>query len=122
VQTEANLLAGDYTDWIYFSARPGSALDRTKTQKISPSALQSAIAPAVIVNNIRINPARPKAGQVFDIYIDFFNKGKGPTKTSQKYYATCTPHNGGPPLWNPSPHPVEKIIQPNQSLRVIMKG
>ena len=124
VQTQATLLAGDYTDWIYFSARPliSSTLDRTKTQKISSSALRSATAPAVIVNNIRVNPQRPKAGQVFEIWIDFFNKGKGPTKAVQKYYATCTPQNGGPPVWNPGPHPVEQIIQPNQSVQVIFKG
>jgi len=46
VQTQANLLAGDYTDWIYFSAKPliSSKLDRTKTQKVSAGALQSATA------------------------------------------------------------------------------
>ena len=124
VQTQANLLAGDYTDWIYFSARPliSSKLDRTKTQKVSAGALQSATAPAVIVNNIRVNPQRPKAGQVFEIWIDFFNKGKGPTKATQKYYATCTPQNGGPPVWNPGPHPLEHIIPPNQSVQVVFKG
>lgn len=85
-------------------------------------ALQSATAPAVIVNNIRVNPQRPKAGQVFEVWIDFFNKGKGPTKAGQKYYATCTPQNGGPPVWNPGPHPLEQIISPNQSVQVVFKG
>lgn len=124
VQTQANLLAGDYTAWIYFSAKPliSSKLDRTKTQKVSAGALQSATAPAVIVNNIRVNPQRPKAGQVFEIWIDFFNKGKGSTKSTQKYYATCTPQNGGPPVWNPGPHPLEQIIPPNQSVQVVFKG
>ena len=124
VRTEATVLAGDYTDWIYFSARPliSSNLDRTKTQKVSAGALQSTTAPAVIVNNIRLNPQRPKAGQVFEVWIDFFNKGKGPTKATQKYYATCKPQNGGPPVWNPGPHPLEPIIPPNQSVQVVFKG
>ncbi len=117
--TEATVVGGDWTDWICFSAKPliSSKLDRTKTQKVSTGALQSATAPAVIVNDIRVNPQRPKAGQVFEIWIDFFNKGKGPTKAGQKYYATCTPQKGGPPVWNPGPHPVELPYYPYRKVK-----